>query len=245
VLDLKRQFFSIRRVLRATREYESARVGLMGFLDARSQENAIYVTRAARDAHDVTQGVALPRGLAPVALDGRCVFVEGFFAPRDPARGGFSGELGDVLRIEAWADAREPDPPPPPVPDGCIEVGSVVADPEALDGERVAIFGYAVRELENQALFPSEEAYRHLLFKDAVWTACALPPFLNHKYVSLRGALDSAKQGHRDLFACELRDTIVLGVHGGALAAAPSAAAPSAGAEVALPDLFPMPRAKR
>jgi len=91
-----------------------------------------------------------------------------------------------------------------------VSVARILARPEAYDGKVVRIVGFLNIEFEGDAIYASEEAYRHRLIPDAIWVD--VPKDLadrreayQRRYVILEGTFDANAHGHMGMFPGSLR----------------------------------------
>lgn len=82
--------------------------------------------------------------------------------------------------------------------------GRVIARPELYHGKRIQLVGYMNLEFEGNAIYHSEEEYRHAQTADALWIDVEgmkpKPPFARG-WVIVEGTFNAERRGHFGLFA--------------------------------------------
>lgn len=79
----------------------------------------------------------------------------------------------------------------------------LLSRPELFDQRRLVVSGYANLEFEGNALYLSEELYRHGSSRDAIWLdleGISSPPSFRRGYAVVEGTFAAGPGGHLGMF---------------------------------------------
>jgi hypothetical protein len=80
----------------------------------------------------------------------------------------------------------------------------VIARPELYHGKRISLIGYMNLEFEGNAIYHSEEEYRHAQSQDAIWLdvdGMKPKPPLARGWVIVEGTFNGERRGHLGSYA--------------------------------------------
>ena len=79
-----------------------------------------------------------------------------------------------------------------------ISIVQLIANPDAFNGKKVCVIGYAIIEFEGNAIFLSEESAEHGVFKNSLSLSVNTEKYekFSEKYCIIEGIFDSALKRH-------------------------------------------------
>lgn len=85
----------------------------------------------------------------------------------------------------------------------------LIGSPDAFDGRRVRVIGFAHLEFEGEGLFLHREDFENLLHKNALWLDVPLKPefiAFNGRYMIVEGTFISGPRGHFGNYSGMIKD---------------------------------------